>query len=44
MPDTVSMDPWDSPGKNFGVGWHALLQVIFPINEVRAKSCFCPKH
>ena len=22
--------PWDSPGKNTGVGCHALLQVIFP--------------
>ena len=22
--------PWDSPGKNTGVGWHALLQGIFP--------------
>ena len=22
--------PWDSPGKNSGVGWHALLQGIFP--------------
>jgi len=23
--------PWDSPGKNTGVGCHALLQGIFPI-------------
>ena len=22
--------PWDSPGKNTGVGWHGLLQGIFP--------------
>ena len=22
--------PWDSPGKNTGVGFHALLQGIFP--------------
>ena len=22
--------PWDSPGKNTGVGYHALLQGIFP--------------
>ena len=22
--------PWDSPGKNTGVGYHALLQEIFP--------------
>ena len=25
--------PWDSPGKNTGVGCHALLQGIFPIQE-----------
>ena len=25
--------PWDSPGKNPGVGCHALLQGIFPIQE-----------
>ena len=23
--------PWDFPGKNTGVGWHVLLQGIFPI-------------
>ena len=22
--------PWDSPGKNTGVGYHSLLQEIFP--------------
>ena len=22
--------PWDSPGKNTGVGWYVLLQGIFP--------------
>ena len=22
--------PWNSPGKNTGVGWHFLLQEIFP--------------
>ena len=26
--------PWDSPGKNTGVGGHALLQGIFPTQEV----------
>ena len=26
-----SLCPWDSPGKNSGVGCHALLQEIFPI-------------
>ena len=25
--------PWDSPGKNIGVGCHALLQGIFPTQE-----------
>ena len=25
------LPPWDSPGKNTGVGYHALLQGIFPI-------------
>ena len=25
--------PWDFPGKNPGVGCHALLQGIFPIQE-----------
>ena len=25
-----SFSPWDSPGKNIGVGCHALLQGIFP--------------
>ena len=28
-----SSDPWDSPGKNIGVGGHSLLQGIFPIQE-----------
>ena len=26
--------PWDSPGKNTGVGCHALLQGIFPTQAV----------
>ena len=35
MPDSVTpsarlLCPWDSPGKNTGVGCHALLQGIFP--------------
>ena len=25
--------PWDSPGKNTGVGSHALLQGIFPTQQ-----------
>ena len=28
-----SSDPWNSPGKNIGVGGHSLLQGIFPIQE-----------
>ena len=28
---TVALCPWDSPGKNTGVDYHALLQGIFPI-------------
>ena len=27
---TMLLCPWDSPGKNTGVGCHALLQQIFP--------------
>ena len=32
MPWTIAHQtpPWDSPGKNTGVGCHALLQGIFP--------------
>ena len=26
----VFLCPWDFPGKNTGVGWHALLQGVFP--------------
>ena len=31
--------PWDSPGKNIGVGCHALLQRIFLTQEVNFLSC-----
>ena len=30
LPSTRLLWPWDSPGKNTGVGCHALLQGIFP--------------
>ena len=31
LPDSVRLlCPWDSPGKNTGVGHHALLQGVFP--------------
>ena len=26
----ASLSPWDFPGKTTGVGWHSLLQRIFP--------------
>ena len=31
--------PWDSPGRNTGVGCHALLQGIFPTQELNQVSC-----
>ena len=31
LQSTRLLCPWDSPGKNTGVGYHALLQGIFPI-------------
>ena len=31
--------PWDSPGENTGVGWHLLLQGIFPIWGWNSVSC-----
>ena len=31
--------PWDSPGKNTGVGCHALLQGIFPTRNQAHVSC-----
>ena len=30
--------PWDSPGRNTGVGCHALLQGIFPLPGILARS------
>ena len=30
--------PWGSPGKNTGVDCHALLQGIFPIQEIKPRS------
>ena len=30
---------WDSPGKNTGVGCHALLQELLPIQGLKAVSC-----
>ena len=31
---TKVLSPWDSPGKNTGVGYHALLQGIVPTQEM----------
>ena len=31
--------PWDSPGKNTGVGYHALLQGIFLPSDLTSVSC-----
>ena len=44
MPDSETLwtvarqvlNPWDSPGKNTGVGCHALLQEIFPTWELNS--------
>ena len=33
--------PWDSPGKNTGVSWHALLQEIFPIQGLNLGLPHC---
>ena len=34
--------PWNSPGKNTGVGCHALLQRIFPTQGSNPKSLMSP--
>ena len=33
--------PWDSPGKNPGVGCHSLLQGIFPTQELNPGLLHC---
>ena len=33
--------PWDSPGKNTGVGHHALLQGIFPTQGLNPRLLHC---
>ena len=33
--------PWDSPGKNSGVGCHALLLGIFPTQELNPGILHC---
>ena len=35
---TKLLHPWDSPGKNTGVGCHFLLQRIFPNPGIEPKS------
>ena len=34
--------PWNSPGKNTGVGYHALLQGIIPDIGIKPASPTCP--
>ena len=36
-PMDCNLCPWDSPGKNTGVGCHALLQRIFPTRESNSR-------
>ena len=38
---TRLLHPWDSPGKNTGVGFHFLLQEIFPIQELNLGLIHC---
>ena len=38
-PSTRLLRPWDSPGKNTGVGCHFLLQGIFPTQGSNQVSC-----
>ena len=37
-----SGSPWDSPGKNIGVGFHALLQGIFQSQVIEPVSFMSP--
>ena len=39
---TWLLHPWDSPGKNTGVGCHALLQGIFPHLGIEPSSLVSP--
>ena len=41
--DTRLLCPWDCPGKNTGVGCYALLQGIFPTQEMNS-HLLCPLH
>ena len=36
-----SLCPWDSPGKNTGVGSHSLRQGIFPVQELNLGLLHC---
>ena len=38
---TRHLCPWDSPGKNTGVGYHALLQGIFPTQRLNPGLLHC---
>ena len=41
---SYSATPWDSPGKNTGVGCHALLQGIFPTQGLIESLSLAPSH
>ena len=38
---TSLLCPWDSPGKNTGVGYHSLLHVIFPAQGLNPGLLHC---
>ena len=38
---TGLLSPWNSPGKNTGVGNHSLLQGIFPIQKLNLGLLHC---
>ena len=40
-PPSRLLCPWDSPGKNTGVGCHALLQGIFPTQRMNPSLLHC---
>ena len=41
QPPCQAPPSWDSPGKNTGVGSHALLQGVFPTQEVNPGLPHC---
>ena len=41
MDYSLLLCPWDSPGKNTGVGSHSRLQGIFPTQELNSHLLHC---